>query len=200
MIQDKHGEPQETPQDLEPKGADSEESPAEAPEEQMDPLELMTQERDEYKDRLMRMAAETENYKKRSEREKAEFLKRANQSLLKDLLPVMDNLERALEAAGEGSDAEQVAQGVALVQQELNKLFERHGVERVEALGQPFDPEVHEAMMQQEDMEADENTVLSELQKGYRFYGRLLRPAMVVVSKKPAVVEDDSEEIKIIVS
>ncbi len=163
-------------------------------------LEAVRAERDELKDRFLRLAAETENYKKRSEREKAEFLKRSNQALVKELLPVLDNLERALEAAGQNQEQKGLLEGLELTRQELWKVLERHGLERVEALGQTFDPEYHEAMMQQEDPEVEENTVLQELQKGYLFQGRLLRPAMVVVSKKPAPADDEGTNIKVTVN
>lgn len=166
-----------------------------APEPELDPMEQLTAERDELKDRLLRLAAETDNYKKRSEREKSEFFKRANEGILKDLLPVMDNLERALEhAVEEGGSEAAIVKGLELTSQEFWKVLERHGVERVDALGQPFDPELHEAMMQQEDPEVDDNTVIGVLQKGYLFHGRLLRPAMVIVSKRPAGQEDEPED------
>jgi molecular chaperone GrpE len=157
--------------------------------------ESLAAERDELKDRLLRVMAETENYKKRTEREKSEQLKRANESLLKDLLPVLDNLERALEHAIEDAGPGQaMTKGLELTYQELWKVLERHGVERVEALGQPFDPEVHEAMMQQEDPDHEPGTVIGEMQRGYLLSGRLLRPAMVVVSKAPGGAEPESSE------
>ncbi|MGD9123899.1 MAG: nucleotide exchange factor GrpE [Desulfarculaceae bacterium] len=191
--------PQAEPEDLEPSIAvDESESDAQ---EILDPLAALTAERDELKDRVLRLAAEMDNYKKRSERDKADFLKRANESLVKDLLPIMDNLERALAHAEEqNADNQGVTEGLSLIKQELGKVLERHGLERVEALGLAFNPEIHEAMMQQEDPEAEENTVIQELQKGYLFQGRLLRPAMVVVSKKPSSQPDDGEEIKITVN
>lgn len=157
-------------------------------------------ERDELKDRLLRVMAETENFKKRTERDKADQLRRANEGMVRDLLPVVDNLERALEHLGEAEAGGPLAQGVGLTLQELIKTLERHGLERVEAVGLAFNPEVHEAMMQQEDAGAEENTVLSELGKGYLFQGRLLRPAMVIVSKRPAPGDDEGAEIKIKVS
>jgi molecular chaperone GrpE len=159
-------------------------------------------ERDEYKDRWMRQLAEVENYKKRAERERADFLRRANEGMVKDLLPVLDNLERAREYALENAQGEEhpLAQGVGLTHQELVKVLERHGLEKIEALGQPFNPEFHEAMLQQEDPDQEENTVLRELGRGYLFQGRLLRPAMVVVSKRPAAADDDGAEIKINIS
>jgi len=138
----------------------------------------------ELNERMLRQAAELDNYKKRTEREKADFFKRANEGLVKDLLPVLDNLDRALESTAESPTAGNLAQGVEMVRDELLKTLERHGLEPLEALGQPFDPELHEAMMQQENPEVEDNTVLAVAQKGYLFQGRLLRPAMVVVSKK----------------
>ncbi|MCB2191644.1 MAG: nucleotide exchange factor GrpE [Deltaproteobacteria bacterium] len=141
----------------------------------------------ELKERALRQAADLDNYKKRTEREKSEFLKRANEGLVKDLLPVLDNLERALASARENPQSDQnLMQGVEMVHGELIKTLNRYGLEPVESLGQAFDPDLHEAMMQQEDPEQEENTVLAEAQKGYTFEGRLLRPAMVVVSRKPS--------------
>ncbi len=191
---------QDTYDDLENKaGAEPEETSADAQDAaikpELDPMAQLSAERDELKDRLLRMAAETENFKKRTEREKADFLKRATERVLKDLLPVMDNLERALEhAVEEGSAETGMIKGLELTSQELWKVLERHGVERIEALGEPFDPEFHEAMMQQEDPDVDDNTVISVLQKGFLLHGRLLRPAMVIVSKRPAGQEEESED------
>ena len=165
-----------------------------------DPMVELIAERDELKDRLLRLMAETDNFKKRTERDKSEFLRRANESLVKDILPVVDNLERALAHASQADVQGPLGLGVSLVLQELIKTLERHGLEAVQALGQPFNPELHEAMLQQEDLEAEENTVLNELAKGYVFQGRLLRPAMVVVSKRPAPAEDEGTEVKITIS
>lgn len=174
---------------------EAQEQTAASPPAALDPLAALTAERDELKDRLLRIAAETENFKKRTERDKADFLRRANETFARDLLPVLDNLERAL-AAAQGEQGP-LAQGVSLTHLELGKVLERHGLEKIEALEQPFNPELHEAMMQQEDPEREENTVINELQRGYLFQGRLLRPAMVVVSKKPAGSDDDGAEIKV---
>lgn len=190
---------QETDREVKADGQEPEQAPLAEPAAQEDPLAALTAERDELKDRLLRLAAETENFKKRTERDKSEFLRRANESMAKDLLPVLDNLERALAAADEQTRQGALAQGLAMTSQEFLKVLERHGLEPVQALGQPFNPELHEAMMQQEDPGQDENTVLMELQKGYLFQGRLLRPAMVVVSKKPAAASQDSE-IKITIN
>ena len=175
-----------------PPQAESQGEPTGQDQSRSDPLARLTAERDELKERLLRLAAELDNYKKRSEREKAEFLKRANENLLRDLLPVVDNLERALQHA-EKADKDSMLKGLEMTHQELMKVLSRHGLERIEALGQPFDPERHEAMMQQEDLEAEPNTVINELQKGYLYHGRLLRPAMVVVSKQPQSSEEEGQ-------
>lgn len=150
--------------------------------------QLMTimAERDDYKDRYMRLAAEFENYKKRSERERADFLRRANENIIKELLPVLDNLERAIEHGRAPGAQEALLEGVDMIAQELKKLLTRHGLADVVALGQPFNPELHQAVMQQDDDTVPENTVINEMQKGYVFHDRLLRPSMVVVSKRPA--------------
>lgn len=190
---------QDTDREVKAEGQEPAEAAPAQPAPPEDPLAALTAERDDLKDRLLRLAAETENFKKRTERDKSEFLRRANESFAKDLLPVLDNLERALAAADEATKQAPLAQGLALVSQEFLKVLERHGLESVQALGQPFNPELHEAMMQQEDPSQDENTVIMELQKGYLFQGRLLRPAMVVVSKKPAAASQDSE-IKITIN
>lgn len=133
-------------------------------------------------DRFLRVSAEFENYKKRSAKEINDFRKYANESLLRDLLHVVDNLERALETADTSEGAAGIREGVALTLKDLLKVFERLSVEAVEAMGKPFDPAVHQAVMQQPSAEAPENTVIQELQKGYTIHGRLLRPAMVVVA------------------
>jgi len=146
---------------------------------------VLLAERNDYKDRWMRQLAELENFKKRAEREKVEFLYRANEAMAKDLLSVVDNLERALEHVQVSGENNTLPQGLLLTYQKLLKILGNYGLEKIEALGQPFNPEFHEAMLQQEDFQQDENIVLKELNKGYVFQGRLLRPTLVVVSKKP---------------
>ena len=138
-------------------------------------------------DRLLRVTAEFENYKKRMEREMNDFRKYANESLVKDILPTVDNLERALATSeGENMDAAGgIRDGVKMTLQGLLDCLKRHGVAPVDALDKPFDPNIHQAVMQEESARHPENTVSQELQKGYTLQERLLRPAMVVVAKKP---------------
>jgi molecular chaperone GrpE len=133
---------------------------------------------------LLRVSAEFENYKKRTAREMADFKKFANQSLLKELLPIIDNFELAIKAAAEAPDGKDACllDGVELTRKEILKIFENFHVEPIDALGKPFDPNFHEAVMREESDEHPENTVVNELQKGYLMHDRLLRPSMVVVA------------------
>ena len=113
-----------------------------------------------------------------------DFQKYANQSLLRELLPIIDNLELAIKAAAEAADSTDTCllDGVELTRKEILKVFENFHVEPIEALGKPFDPNFHEAVMREESDEHPENTVVNELQKGYLMHDRLLRPSMVVVA------------------
>ncbi len=137
----------------------------------------------EYYERLLRLAAEMENLKKRQEKEKAELLQFANENLIKELLPVVDNLELALEHGRQLDAPQPLLEGLELVHQGFLKALTRFGVTPIVCVGQPFDPAFHNAVMQEETTDADDCTVLKELQKGYLLQGRLLRPAMVVVAK-----------------
>ncbi len=138
-------------------------------------------------DRLLRMAAETENIRKRLEREKAEGISYANESLLRELLPVIDNLERAIEHAENEADEGTLLEGVRMTLKGFLAAVAKYGCTPFEALGKPFDPNYHEALMQQESADYPEGTVMKELQRGYMLNDRLLRPASVIVSKGPAV-------------
>jgi molecular chaperone GrpE len=133
-------------------------------------------------DRFLRVAAELDNFRKRKEREISDLRKYANQSLLRELLGVVDNLERALVSARESGHPEALMEGVEMTLKELLKIFDQFGVKPIEALEQPFDPNHHEAVMQAPSDAFPANTVIKELQKGYLLRDRLLRPAMVVVS------------------
>jgi molecular chaperone GrpE len=134
-------------------------------------------------DRLLRASAELENYKKRKQKEIADFRKFANESLLKELLNIADNLERAIDMPKNEGGETQIAEGVDLTLKELIKVFQKFGVQPIVSLGEPFDPAFHQAMMQQEVKDQPDNIVIQEMQKGYVIHDRLLRPAMVVVSK-----------------
>ena len=144
----------------------------------------------EHLDDLKRLAAEFENYKKRTAREQAALSTRATERLVKELLPIVDDLERALEAAEEHQEAK-LEEGVRLVHRQLGSALEREGLAEIETDGK-FDPHVHEAMLSQPS-EADEGSVIEVLQKGYRLGDRVLRPARVVIAApKEANGDDDS--------
>ena len=132
-------------------------------------------------ERLLRSAAEFENFRKRAAKEKEDTQKFGAERMLRDFLPVADNLERALDHA-EQHDLKQVIEGVRLVQKQLESALRRHGVVSFSAVGEAFDPNLHEALMQQESDEAP-NTVLTEMARGYKLNDRLIRPAAVVVAK-----------------
>jgi molecular chaperone GrpE len=162
--------------------APTQEAPA-APADLQSQLAEKTKEAQEYYDRLLRLAAELENLKKRQERERAELIQFANENLLKELLPVLDDLERALEHGRQGECPAPFLEGLDLVQQNFLKTLGRFGVSPMVSVGQPFDPNFHHAVMEEEAPEAADQTVCKELQKGYLLQSRLLRPAMVVVAR-----------------
>ena len=143
-------------------------------------------------DRFLRVSADFENFKKRSARESADFRKYANESLIRELLPVVDNLERAIASTVSKSDGNNFVEGVDLTLKEILKVFERFVVKPIDAIGRPFDPTFHQAVMQEETDDQPENTIIEELQKGYTIHDRLLRPTMVVVSR--AIAEDKGRE------
>jgi molecular chaperone GrpE len=146
-------------------------------------FEAKEEEAKETYDRLLRVTAEFENYKKRSAREMEEFRKYANQSLLKEMLSVIDNLELAINSSSDGKKADKtLIEGLNLTLNEILRVFEKFNVTPIEAQGKTFDPAYHEAVMREETDDYPENTVISEFQKGYLIHDRLLRPAMVVVA------------------
>ncbi len=142
-------------------------------------------------DKFLRLLAEFENFKKRVAKQTSDLRKYSNESILKDILLVADNLDRAI-LAGKTEKAEQapLLEGVEMTLTELVKIFEQYEVTPIKSEGKAFDPNFHQAMTKQESEEHPENTVISELQKGYMICDRLLRPAMVVVSEK----KKDEEE------
>lgn len=142
------------------------------------------QKANDYYDKLLRVSADFDNYKKRAAREMQELAKYANEKLIKEILTVVDNLERAIDSAtGHYDENDPLIQGVHLTLSETLKILDRHQVKPLTSLGQPFDPSFHQAMMQEEVQGQPPNTVVKELQKGYLIHDRLLRPALVAVSK-----------------
>lgn len=131
------------------------------------------------RDRYLRLLADFENFRRRGEREKADFYKYAMAGVLKDLLPVLDNFDRALDHAAEGDDFHK---GVLLIYKQLFDVLQRHGLKPIEESGVAFDPNIHEAVVREEDDSVPSHTVTAVLQKGYFLHDRLLRPAMVKVA------------------
>lgn len=160
-------------------------APSTAPPE--DPLERAQAEAARLKDQLLRLAADFDNYKKRARRELADTAKIAREEVLKELLPVFDNLERATSHATQATDVKALTEGISMVTRQFVDTLGKLGIERVAALGLPFDPTVHEAVQHLETTEHAPGTVAMELQAGYRQGERVIRPAMVVVAKpKPS--------------
>jgi molecular chaperone GrpE len=169
-----------TDQPLEPRLEDQEHEEQEEQEEQL--VEPAAEESAPAPDEsYLRLAADFDNYRKRIAREQVELTSRANERILNELLPVLDDLERALEAAAEHEEAK-LEEGVRLVHRSLVGLIERHGLSEIEADG-AFDPHVHEALLAQPGEGAEEGSVLQVLQKGYRLGDKVLRPARVIVAE-----------------
>jgi molecular chaperone GrpE len=148
-------------------------------------LEEKEKEYEELYDRLLRATADFENFKKRSEREKLDRIKFAHEELMKELLPVVDNLERALASSEKTKDNEAIKKGIEIVLDQFLKTLKKFGLIGYASIGEKFDPHRHEAVEQVESTEHEANTVIDEFQKGYFLNGRLLRPALVAVTKHP---------------
>jgi molecular chaperone GrpE len=147
----------------------------------------------EHHDRLLRVAADFDNYKKRAAREKEEWVKFANEDLIKSILPFVDNLERALNHSEKTEDIQSLIEGIKLTIQQFLKILNKFGVSPIESLGKPFDPTMHEAMLVVETDQHEPNQVVEEFQKGYLLNDRLLRAATVSVSKLPEKVTQKME-------
>lgn len=192
-------EPEEAPGAAGDAGAPEEapagEAPAEQPEEGGDPgqepdeVATLTAERDKWKDTAVRASADLDNYRKRMAREKSDLIRYGNQSLLEELLPVLDNFEMGLQAAAQ-DESSMIYQGMKMVKKQLDDFLSAQGVQEVPAEGEVFDPNVHEAVSQEESAEVEAGSVVRVLRKGYRMNDRLLRPANVVVAKGPEESED----------
>ena len=137
-------------------------------------------------DRLLRMHAEMQNLRNRTSREIADERRYAALPILRDLLPVLDNINRAIEAAEKANEAEKLLEGFRLVRQQLLTTLSNHGAEPIEALGQPFDPNYHQAILHQPSNDAPADTVTMVTQQGYKLHDRVVRPTQVIVSSGPA--------------
>jgi molecular chaperone GrpE len=148
-------------------------------------IESLRQEVQDKQDRLLRALAETDNVRRRAQRDREDYVKYATESLLRDLVPVLDNLDRALTAARTAGVGGYVVVGVELIQREMLRVLERAGLARYSAVGQPFDPARHEAIARVVSGEAAPDTVVHETAPGYLLHGRVLRPALVAVAAAP---------------
>jgi molecular chaperone GrpE len=162
--------------------------PATVTPEQLNELKERAAKADENWDRLLRTTADFDNFKKRAAREKQDAIKFANENVLQKLIPVLDSLDMALTAAqaSQPEGGQSLQAGFSMIGQQLKKVMAEAGLEEVDATGKPFDPNLHEAVSQQETAEVPEGHVVQQLRKGYKLRERLLRPASVVVSKHPA--------------
>ncbi|MBN2397259.1 MAG: nucleotide exchange factor GrpE [Deltaproteobacteria bacterium] len=134
-------------------------------------------------DRYLRAAAELENYKKRAARDRQDFVKYANENLIRDILPTVDSMERALEHASESGDLQAFVDGLKMIRDTLLSVLGKHGATKIDAIGKEFDPNFHEAIMQVEGNRGQDNTVAEEFETGYLLNGRLLRPAKVSIAR-----------------
>ena len=146
----------------------------------------------ELNERIVRLTADFDNFRKRAQREKDEARQFANQGLLEKLLPVLDNFEMALTAVKDADPS--VRDGVQMILDQLLGVLKESGVEPVDAMGQPFDPNLHEALSQEETTEVEEGTVVQQVQRGYKLNDRLVRPVRVVVAKAPGAAEEAPTE------
>ncbi len=161
-------------------------------EELQEEVRLKDEELLKQKDTFLRGKAELENFKKRLTKEKEDFVQFANERLLKELVQIEDNLERAM--AAPNATLESLKEGVEMIQKQFATFLKNQKVEPIEAFGKPFDPNLHEVLNQQESNEHEENTVIQEYSKGYTLNGRILRSAKVVISKKPAENKEEDAE------
>lgn len=170
-------------------GMEGEGTPAEISLEQFQELQSKASKADENWEKYVRAIADFDNYKKRAARERLEAIKYANEGLLEKLLPIVDNFEAAIAAANaqEATDpaVDSLKTGISMIFTQLKSFLSESGVEEIDAINQQFDPNLHEAVSQQATDEVPEGQVVQQMRKGYRYRDRLIRPAMVVVAKKP---------------
>jgi len=179
--------------------SDEDKSPEEETVE-LDPVKILEKDLQKTKDELavekdnfVRLQAETDNFRKRLSREKDEFSQYANERLFKELIPIFDNLERALEDPS--NDTKSLKEGLEMILKQFSAFLGKEKVEPIKAIGEKFDPMVHEVLTSEESNEHEENTIISEFVKGYTINNRVLRPSQVVISKKPSPEsENESKE------
>lgn len=168
---------EDTPEAMAPEGTATAEVP--------DELAALTKERDEHKEQLLRSMAEFQNFRRRAQTEKEQLRQFAVETLLVELLPVLDNFERTTAALNSGAPIESVTEGVNAVERQLRSVLAGRKLVRIPAKGQAFDPAVHEAVVTEDSLWFEDGTVLEELEPGYQLHDRVIRPAKVKVSRKP---------------
>jgi molecular chaperone GrpE len=186
MSRKKHKHQDSSPADDQPQSVNVEEPPAD--EEQSEPEKApltREQEIEKLRDDHLRIMAELRNVTQRAQREKQEALRYAEADFAKELLVVLDDLQRTLESINSGADATAISEGVRIVQEHFLKVLRGREIEPIEALGQPFDPDLHEALLQQPSDEYAAQTVMQELSRGYKMRDRVIRPTKVIVSSGP---------------
>ena len=145
--------------------------------------DLLKDQLNEQKNKLLRALADFDNYKKRMAIEREQFVQFANETLISELLPIIDGFARAMDAAEKVKAGEEMIKGLALIKKQFEDVLKKHGVEEIEALEKPYDANVHEAILQKEH-EGPEGVIIEEMQKGYTLHSRVIRPSMVIVSKR----------------
>jgi molecular chaperone GrpE len=187
-----NGEAKSTPEVIEPEVESPGAAKAEevAPEPPKDPLVEANAQIGKLRDQLLRTAADFDNYRKRARKDADDAQKKGTEELLKTLLPVFDNLERAMVVADQATDVKAIADGVKMVLKQFTDTLARVNIKRVSGVGSAFDPTVHEAVQQIETADAAPGTVIAEVQPGYQMGDRLVRAALVVVAKAPAAKAD----------
>jgi molecular chaperone GrpE len=144
--------------------------------------EILKSELAENRNKLLRALADFDNYKKRSALEREQFVQFANESIISEILPVLDGFGRAIESAEQTKASDEMIKGIALIKRQLEDVLKKHGVMEIAALGQPYDANLHEAILIKEH-KGPEGIIIEEMQKGYTLHGRVVRPSMVIVSK-----------------
>jgi len=167
---------------------------AESPEALREAVAAKSREVERLQDRLVRLQAEFENFKKRMAREKTEYLKYAHEALVLEFLPILDNLERAIASARAEAGSTPLLEGIEMIARLFRTVLEKAGVRPMEVLGRPFDPAYHQAVEQVESSHGDVSVVVGEVQRGYLIEGRVLRPAMVKVSRMSPRVAGDGRD------
>ena len=157
-------------------------------------LEELEKEKDEFFEKLQRVSADYVNFQKRSAKQTADTISYEKERIIKTMLPAMDNFDHMLQNAGSAEDVDVLVKGIQIVYDQMVDILKSHGVEAIEALGEKFDPAMHQAMMRRSEPQEQENTVLEEFQKGYTLNGRTIRPSRVIVNMRPTEQQQEDAE------